>query len=92
MRFRIEVEGYAPFEIDAEHSVLEACEEAGVPMDSACGGFSACNACRVRVLEGRQFCGDPLEEERAFLEQDDQRLGCQLRVSGPVVLRLDSGM
>jgi 2Fe-2S ferredoxin len=91
-RHRVAIEGYAPFEVDEETTLLEGCEEAGVPMDSACGGFAACNACRVQILSGGEHCGPTLEEEVPFLDAPDQRLGCQVRVSGPVVLRLAPGM
>ncbi|MEZ4321389.1 MAG: 2Fe-2S iron-sulfur cluster-binding protein [Myxococcota bacterium] len=92
MRHTVEVEGWPAFEMGADQNVLEGCEDAGVPMDSACGGFAACNACRVQVLQGAEHCGSVLEEEIPFLDGPDQRLGCQLRVSGPVVLRLSPGM
>ncbi|MCB9677900.1 MAG: (2Fe-2S)-binding protein [Alphaproteobacteria bacterium] len=92
MGHRVEVEGWPAFEMGPDETLLEGCEEAGVPMDSACGGFAACNACRVQVLVGAESCNPLLDEEIPFLDGPDQRLGCQLRVSGPVVLRLAPGM
>ena len=88
----VEVEGFAPFEMSEDETLLEGCEEAGVPMDSACGGFAACNACRVQILAGIEHCSDRLEEELPFLDTEDQRLGCQVRVSGAIRCRLASGM
>ena len=90
--FTVSVEGYAPFELDSTQTLLEGCERAGVPMDSACGGFASCNACRVEVLEGLQYLNVASIEERAFLEAPDQRLGCQVTVRGPVSVRLAPGM
>lgn len=70
-------------------SLLEVCERHGLPMESACGGFAACNSCRVRVISGDL---SPLDDaEDPFLDAPDQRLGCQARVVGDVVVRLDPG-
>jgi ferredoxin len=70
-------------------TLLDVCDTFGLPMECACGGFAACNSCRVRVIEGDL---SPLEDvEEPFLDAPDQRLGCQARVVGPVRLRLDPG-
>jgi ferredoxin len=73
-------------------SLLELCQEHDLPMETACGGFAACNSCRVRVIRGALT---PLDEvERPFLDREDQRLGCQACLTdapGEVVLRLDPG-
>lgn len=87
----VAVEGYAAFELDSTRTLLEGCELAGVPMDSACGGFASCNACRVQVLAGLQHLNTASIEERAFLDAPDQRLGCQATVRGPVSVRLAPG-
>ena len=87
----LHVEGWDPVEVEAGWTLLEACEEHGIPMDSACGGFAACNACRVDVLAEGGLT--PLrEEERPFLDEPGQRLGCQAEITGDVVIRLASGM
>ena len=70
-------------------TLLEVCEQNGIPMESACGGFAACNSCRVRVMRGEL---SPMEDvEEPFLDTPDQRLGCQARVVGDVVLVMDPG-
>ena len=89
---RVEVVGYPATHAEAGQSLLEICEDAGIPMDSACGGFACCNACRVDVLEGGAHLSEQGPEEAPFLDRDDQRLGCQALVNGPVVVRLASGM
>jgi len=69
--------------------LLDVCEEQGVPMDAACGGFAACNTCRVRVVEGEL---SPLEEvEAPFLDMPNQRLACQAFLVGDVTVDLDPG-
>ncbi len=70
--------------------MLEVCDEQGIPMESACGGFAACNSCRVKVLDGK--LSPLLEEETAFLDRPDQRLGCQAKVCGPLKIALDPGI
>ena len=70
-------------------TLLEVCDANGLPMETACGGFAACNSCRVRVLAGEL---SPLEDvEEPFLDDEGQRLGCQARVVGDVTVRLEPG-
>lgn len=90
--FEVEVEGWPAFQMSEEQTLLEGCEDAGVPMDSACGGFAACNACRVQVVAGVANLNPRGEEEEPFLDAEDQRLGCQVHVHGPATLRLAPGM
>lgn len=87
---RLEIEGFDPVEVEPGTTVLEACEDHGIPMESACGGFAACNSCRVEVLSG--VLSPLVDEEEPFLDAPDQRLGCQARVLGDVALRLAPGM
>ncbi|MFZ5475976.1 MAG: 2Fe-2S iron-sulfur cluster-binding protein [Myxococcota bacterium] len=76
-------------EVAAGTTVLDACEKNGVYMEAACGGFACCNTCRVRVISGGL---SPVEEvEEPFLDAADQRLGCQAKIVGDVVLKLDPG-
>ncbi len=74
---------------DAGHTLLEVCDAHGLPMETSCGGFAACNSCRVRLVRGALSPVDPAEAP--FLDRGDQRLGCQARVVGDVVVRLDPG-
>ncbi len=77
------------FEGQPDQLLLELCLDHGVDMEAACGGFAACNTCRVRVIEGELTPLDPVEQP--FLDRADQRLGCQARLIGDVRLRLDPG-
>lgn len=91
---RLLVDGHAPIEAAVGRTLLELCEGAGVPMDTACGGFAACNSCRVTVLSGAEGLDRVHPEEEAFLDRDDQRLGCQatfLDAAATVRVRLDPG-
>ncbi|MCB9686758.1 MAG: (2Fe-2S)-binding protein [Alphaproteobacteria bacterium] len=92
---RLEVEGYGSVEAAAGRTMLEVCEEARIPMDTACGGFAACNSCRVTVLAGAAGLDAVHPEEEAFLDAADQRLGCQatfLDGDREVRVRLDPGV
>jgi ferredoxin, 2Fe-2S len=73
-------------------TLLDASEALGVPLESDCGGVAACNACRVRVLSGAEHLSPRGPEEEPFLDGPDQRLGCQARVLGDVVVRPDPGL
>jgi 2Fe-2S ferredoxin len=90
---RLTFEGHPPFAVEAGVTLLEACEHGGVPMTSACGGFAACNSCRVQVVSGASGLTPQVVEEEAFLDGPAQRLGCQARVvaGADVVLRLAPG-
>lgn len=70
-------------------TLLEACEAAGVDMPSACGGFGACNSCRVSLLAGELSACDDVE--LPFLDAPHQRLGCQARVVTDATLRMEPG-
>jgi ferredoxin len=89
---RLTVDGVGQVDVEPGVSLLEACESRGLPMGSDCGGFAACNACRVRVLEGASSLSPRVEEEDPFLDRPDQRLGCQARLLGDVIVRFEPGM
>lgn len=89
---RLEIEGYPPCEGPHGASLLEICDQQGIPMESACGGFAGCNSCRVDVLEGDENLGETFREEIPFLDHEGQRLGCQARLLGPAMVRLSPGM
>ncbi|MEN9785888.1 MAG: 2Fe-2S ferredoxin [Pseudomonadota bacterium] len=85
---RVVVDGVG-VEVPSGVTLLEACDSHGLPMETACGGFAACNSCRVRVVSGVLSDVDPAETP--FLDRPEHRLGCQARVVGDVVVVLDPG-
>jgi len=92
-RLRVEFRDHGTtVEVEAGTTLLEAAEEGDVPMESECGGFAACNSCRVVVLEGGEALSPCNEEEEPFLDEAGQRLGCQAEVRGDVVVQLVPGM
>jgi len=88
---QVHVDGYPSFEVDTGTCLLDACEANGVPIDSACGGFAACNSCRVDVRDPSGLT-PMVEEEEAFLDAPSHRLACQCEVLGDVRLSLAPGM
>jgi len=60
------------------HSLLDAVREAGLAIDSECGGRGTCGECRVRFLEGAP---SPTAEDQFLLTRrelkDGWRLACQ---------------
>ena len=72
-------------------TLLAACDLGRIPMETECGGFAACNSCRVAVISGMDALSPTGFDEEPFLDRDDQRLGCQARLLGDVVVRLDPG-
>lgn len=90
---RLVVEGHGACEIEPGVSLLDACEANEIPMESDCGGCAACNACRVRVIEGAANLSPKGPEEEPFVDHPDQRLGCQaLALGGEVLVRLEPGL
>lgn len=83
---------HPPAEVPVGTTLLDASEVLGFPLDSDCGGVAACNACRVRVVSGAPHLSPRGPEEEPFLDDADQRLGCQARVLGDVVVRPEPGL
>ncbi len=93
MRVTFVLQGEYEVACTAGMTLLEASEHTARPLDSDCGGFAACNACRVDVLEGADALTPKDEAEQPFLEAPSQRLGCQARLLGArVVVARANGM
>jgi adenylate cyclase len=88
---RLVVVGVGEVEVPPGRTLLEACEVGGIPMETECGGFAACNSCRVRVLVGADALSPVDRRERPFLDRADQRLGCQARLLGDATVAPDPG-
>jgi NAD(P)H-nitrite reductase large subunit/ferredoxin len=75
--------------LHGDESLLEALEEAEIPIESGCR-MGLCGADPIRVLEGSDNLNSPSEEELATLNRlglaDTCRLACQCRPSGPVTV------
>ncbi|MCR4420068.1 MAG: ASKHA domain-containing protein [Clostridia bacterium] len=87
-------------EVKAGTTLLEAAQQLGVGLESACGGAGTCGKCKLRIESGffpklgitstPAHLTPPTEEEKQKLEarelQDDYRLACRARVEGDVLV------
>lgn len=75
-------------EIDTETTLREAAHLAEVSVHDRCGGMGACCNCVVTVVEGMQnICGKSIVEEAVFYLAAEDRLSCQCRITGDVVVK-----
>lgn len=75
-------------EIDDQTSLREAAHLAGVDVHDRCGGMGACCNCVVTVMEGMDnICGKTIIEEAVFYLDAADRLSCQCRIKGDVVIK-----
>ena len=75
-------------------TVFAAALAAEVAIPSQCGGRCACALCRVRIVEGAQ-CISPMEWDESehmgnCFHLTTERLSCQSRVYGDVVVQIDA--
>ena len=64
-------------------SIIEACEEQGVPFACTEG---VCGTCVIEVSSGMDNLSEFTQEEKDFLgEQDKERLACQCKIRGGCV-------
>lgn len=79
--YRINVEGFEPFEAEEGSKLAYVIEQAGVDISHRCGGNARCTTCRVHFNSEEPAMGD---KERDCLEEDGVlgqfRLSCQIRI------------
>jgi len=83
-KLRFEPDG-VEIEVPVGTTILQAAEQAGAQLGSACGGVCACSTCHVYVKDGLDALSDMEENEadsldKAFDVRRTSRLGCQARV------------
>jgi len=70
-------------------TVLEAAADAGLTLDTPCGGAGTCRKCRVQLVRGATR---PVAQDRAALDRkhlrDGWRLACQARLSEPATVHV----
>ncbi len=78
-------------EVEKNASIIDVCETQETSILFGCRD-GACGACMIRVIENPQHLSAMEEHERDFLEtmaaRDDERLACQCRVIGDVVIEV----
>ena len=77
-------------EVEEGKSLLDAARLCDAPVHTLCNGIAACIQCKVRIIEGGENLSAPesLEKDRIgnIFHITGERLGCQARVSGPVLV------
>ncbi len=73
-------------------SVLDAAIEAGIDLNHYCGGMCSCGSCRVVIVSGEVSPMDDMEDATLSVVRigKQDRLGCQARVQGAVVVTVPS--
>lgn len=75
---------------DSENPLIFHIGNAGVDWMQACGRKGRCTTCLFDVLEGSENLNPPTESEMRYLAagrlQSNQRLACQSRVSGELIV------
>jgi len=75
-------------EIDGTTTLREAAHLAEVSVHDRCGGMGACCNCIVTIMEGMgNLCEKSVVEEAVFYLAENDRLSCQVRITGDVVVK-----
>lgn len=71
-------------------SILDAAQAAGLDLNHYCGGMCSCGSCRVVLISGEVSPMDDMEDATLAVVQEDERdrLGCQTKVLGDVVVEV----
>jgi ferredoxin len=75
-------------DIDETTTLREAAYLAGVDVHDRCGGLGACCNCVVTIVEGAEnICPKTVIEQAVFYLDPKDRLSCQCRITGDVVIQ-----
>ena len=75
-------------EIDSDTTLREAAHLVDVSVHDRCGGMGACCNCVVTIVEGAaNICPKSTVEEAVFYLDVNDRLSCQCRITGDVVVK-----
>jgi 2Fe-2S ferredoxin len=77
-------------ELDSNTTLREAAHLLGIEVHDRCGGNGACCNCVITVVEGMSKITAKTDVEAAvfYLDPND-RLSCQCRLTGDVVVQVD---
>jgi 2Fe-2S ferredoxin len=77
---------------DFNRSALQHIQSARVDWLQACGGKGRCTSCKMAVLKGTENLSEMTPAETQYRRQGflkiDERLACQVKVSGSVLVRV----
>ncbi|MBN2027421.1 MAG: DUF4445 domain-containing protein [Actinobacteria bacterium] len=85
MEYRIDVQPLGKqFLYGGEDDLLTALHDAGIDVESVCGGMGSCGKCRIHILEGK--ASDPTPQEGDLLSREQlahgERFACQVYPQG----------
>ena len=76
-------------QVNPGSNLLSTLSSNNIFLPSACGGGGTCGMCKCQILEGG---GSILPTETGFFtrkeQNDNWRLGCQVKIRGPMVIKL----
>lgn len=88
-RIRFEPSGRVTETANAEETVAQAAERAGIPLDSVCGGRGKCGRCRV-IITSKEAAITP--EDAAIIPEADlkkgMRLACRMKIDSDLVVEI----
>lgn len=91
---KLTVQGVGDFEVSAGKRLVKALvEDAQVDQLHACGGFSRCTTCRVRIVDGEPDKITEAEKETLRVREvteDGIRLSCQIACDGDLTVEVIS--
>ncbi len=78
-------------DVPVNYPLINMCEEHDTSILFGCRD-GACGACMIKVLEGSEHISPMKDDERDFLEtmaaQENERLACQCKVTGDIVIEV----
>ena len=90
----VRFEGRGEGSVPPGSTLLQAASHLGIDLNHYGGGTCSCGTCRVEITDGARYLSRPEPRERMVLgavnTEKGDRLGCQARVQGPVVVRIPS--
>ena len=76
----------------AARSILIALQEAGVPIETQCGGRAICGRCAIRIIRGSKYLSQARQREtdrlRAIGADSNVRLACQTYTRGDIEIQI----
>jgi len=86
---RFEPSGFE-IELDDTTTLREAAHLLGINVHDKCGGNGACCNCVITIVKGMEnICPKTILEEAVFYLDKNDRLSCQCRIYGDVIVRVD---
>ncbi|MCB0280049.1 MAG: (2Fe-2S)-binding protein [Calditrichaeota bacterium] len=73
-------------ELDQGKSLIQLLREHDIPIASSCLGDGVCKWCKVQILAGEEFVSKKTESEERARLKENERLLCQITLSGDIII------